>query len=123
MVASSSTFRPPPPPPGRVIRDLFGMLHDVRHATEALVYSNYLREAAVSTCLTTIFRRIASRMSWFLSSTAVLMQLPHRCRHLQWHCTGTDVGRCGAKQPAIECLTLCILRGMDGITLSYCYIL
>ena len=37
MIASSSTFRSHP---GRVIRDLFRLLNDVRHCTEALVYNN-----------------------------------------------------------------------------------
>ena len=45
MVASSSIF---------VIRDLFCLLHVVRHGTEALLYINYPREAAASTCLATI---------------------------------------------------------------------
>ena len=45
MIASSSTFRPYP---GRVIRDLFRQLHAIRHGTDALVYSNHPREAAVS---------------------------------------------------------------------------
>ena len=43
MIAiSGSTFRPHPE---RVIRDLFRLLHAVRHCTEALVYSmNHPRE-------------------------------------------------------------------------------
>ena len=46
MIASSSTFCPHP---GMVtIRDLFRQLHAIRHGTEALVYSNHPREAAVS---------------------------------------------------------------------------
>ena len=52
MVASDSTFRPHL---GRVIRDLFRLLHAVRHVTEALVYSDYPRAAAASTCLAIIF--------------------------------------------------------------------
>ena len=39
----ASTFRPHP---GRVIRDLFRLLHAVWHDIEALVYSNHPREAA-----------------------------------------------------------------------------
>ena len=47
----------------------------------------------------------------YLHSTVVLMQLPHRCRH-----------RCGhVKLPTVECLTLDLLRGMNGVTLNYCY--
>ena len=38
MIADSSTFRPHP---GRVIRDLFRLLHAVRHGTESLVYNKY----------------------------------------------------------------------------------
>ena len=45
---------------GRIIRDLFRLLCDVQHDTEALVYSNYPRETAVSTSLAIIFERIAS---------------------------------------------------------------
>ena len=45
---------------GKVSRDLFRLLHDVRHGTEALVYSDYPRDAAASTCLAIIFRRITS---------------------------------------------------------------
>ena len=33
----------------------------------------------------------------------------------------TDVGRGSLKQPAIECLTLGLSRGMNVITLRYCY--
>ena len=43
MIASSSTFRPHPE---RGIRDLFHLLHVLRHGTEALDYSNHPREAA-----------------------------------------------------------------------------
>ena len=41
MIASSSTFRPHP---GRAIRDLFRLLHAVRHGMEALVYNNHPRK-------------------------------------------------------------------------------
>ena len=34
---------------------------------------------------------------------------------------GTDVGRGSLKQPEIKCLTLGLSRGMNGVTLSYCY--
>ena len=71
MIASGRTFCPHP---GRVIRDLFRLLHAVWHATEALVYSNHPREAAASSYLTIIFGQIASGIPWFLRSTAVLMQ-------------------------------------------------
>ena len=37
--------------------------------TETIVYNNYPREAAVSTYLVKIFERIASGVSWLLSST------------------------------------------------------
>ena len=76
MIASSSTFCPHP---GRVIRDLFRQLHAVWHGTEALVYSNHPREAAASSYLAIIFGRIASGVPWLLCSTAVLMQLSHKC--------------------------------------------
>ena len=33
---------------------MFRLLHAVPHGTEALVYSNYQREAAASTCLAII---------------------------------------------------------------------
>ena len=94
------------------------------HGTEALDYSNYPREAAASTCLAIIFGRIASGVAWFLRSTAVLMLLPHQCRYYQCSVTtsaGTDVGRGSLKQPEIECLTLGLSHGMNGIILSYCY--
>ena len=76
MIASSSTFCPHP---GRVIRDLFRQFHAVWHGTGALVHSNHPREAAASSYLAIIFRRIASGVPWFLRSTAVLMQLSHQC--------------------------------------------
>ena len=75
MIASSSTFRPHA---GRVIRDLFRLLHAVRHGTEALVYNNHTRESTASSYLAIIFRRIASGVPWFLHLTAVPM--PMQCR-------------------------------------------
>ena len=53
----------------------------------------------------------------------VAMQPPHQCSHWQCRVTvsvGTDGGR--GKQPAIECLTLYLSRGIlvNGVTLSYC---
>ena len=51
MVASSSTFRTHL---GMVIRDLSCLLHAALHGTEALVYNDYLRGAAASTCLAII---------------------------------------------------------------------
>ena len=52
MIASSSTFRPHPT---RAIRDLFCLLHAVRHDTESLVYRNHPREAAASSYLAIIY--------------------------------------------------------------------
>ena len=52
IVASSSI---PPPHLGRVIMDLFRLLHAVRHGTEALVYSDHQRKAAISTSLAIVF--------------------------------------------------------------------
>ena len=75
MIVSSSTFCPNP---GRVIRDLFRQLHAAWHGTEALVYSNHLREAATSSYLAIIFGWIASGVPSFLRSAAVLMQLSHQ---------------------------------------------
>ena len=91
MAASSSIFD---------IRDLFCLLHVVRHGTEALglLYINYPREAAASTCLATISGWVSSIVPRFLHSTAVPMQLPHQCRHCQYSVTvsaGTGVG-CGS---------------------------
>ena len=80
MIASSSIFRPRP---GRVIKNLFRQLHAVWHGTEALVYSNHPRQAAASSYLAIIFGRIARGVPWFLRSTAVPMQLSHRC----WCCS------------------------------------
>ena len=57
MIASGSNYRPHL---GRVIRDLFRLLHAVRHGTEALVYSNHPRDVAASSFLAIIFGRIAS---------------------------------------------------------------
>ena len=60
------------------------------------MYINYPSEAATSTCLTIIFRRITRDVSWLLSLRAVVMELPHQCRHFQYIVTvnaGTDVGR------------------------------
>ena len=121
MIASSTTFRPHL---GRGIRDLFRMAHAVLHGTEALVYSNYPREATASTCLAIIFWPIASGIPWFFLSTAVPMQLLHRCRPCQYSVTvsaDTDVGRGSLKQPAIKCLTLGLSCGMNRVTLSYSY--
>ena len=49
---------------GKVIRGLFHMLYAVRHGTEALVYSDYQRDAAASECLAinSVSGRLA--MSW-----------------------------------------------------------
>ena len=68
-------------------------------------------------CLAIIFGGIASGVPWFLHSTAVPMQLPNRCRHCQCSVTvsaGTGVGRGSHKQPAIECLTSGLSRGMNA---------
>ena len=72
---------PPPPRLGRVISDLFRLLHVVRYGTEALVYRNYPRESVDSKCLAIIFGRIASDVPWLLHSTAGPMKFLHRCRH------------------------------------------
>ena len=80
MIASSGTFRPHP---GRIIRDLYHMLHALQHGTKALIYSNHRRETAASTCLAIIFEQIASGHPWFLRSTTVLMQLLYQCRRCQ----------------------------------------
>ena len=53
------------PHPGRVIRDLFPLLHAVRHGTEALVYISHPREAAVS-YVAIIFGWIASGVPWLI---------------------------------------------------------
>ena len=78
MVPSSSTFRTHL---GMVIRDLSRLLHAALHGMEALIYNDYLGEAAASTCLAIIFGGIASSLSWFLHSTGVPMQLPYQCSH------------------------------------------
>ena len=57
MVASKSTFRTHL---GRVNRGLSHMLHAARHATDSLVYSDYLREASASMCLVIISGQIAT---------------------------------------------------------------
>ena len=51
MAASSGNFRTHL---GRVIRDLFRIVHAARHDTEALVYSDYIREAIMTllSCVT-----------------------------------------------------------------------
>ena len=90
----------------------------------ALVYSNHPREAAASTYLAIIFGQNVSSVSWFLRSTAVPMQLPYQCSHCQ--CSVTTVQALmfavvALKQPTIECLTLGLTWGMNGVTLSYCY--
>ena len=76
LLATGITFRPDL---GSVIRDLFRLLHAVRHGI--VRYSDYPREAAASTRLAIIFGRIASGIPWFLRSIAVSMQLPHQCSH------------------------------------------
>ena len=68
FAAGGSTFRPHL---GRVIRDLFCLLHATWHGTEALVYRGYTREGAASTCLAIIVGGIASDVPWFLRSTAL----------------------------------------------------
>ena len=57
MVVSSSNFCPHL---GKVILDLFRLLHAVRHGTEALVYRDYPREAAAPLYLEIFFKWIAS---------------------------------------------------------------
>ena len=57
MIVSSSTFRSHL---GRVIGDLFRLLHAVLHGMETLVYSNYPRDAAASACVAIIFGQIFS---------------------------------------------------------------
>ena len=54
-----------------VIRNLSRLLLVVLHGTEALVYSNYPREPATSTCVTIISVLIAGGVPWFIRSTAV----------------------------------------------------
>ena len=65
MVTSGSSFHHHL---GSVIRDHFHMLHVVRHGMEALVYSDYARESAASTCMAIIFRQITSGVVWLLRS-------------------------------------------------------
>ena len=62
-IASSKSFRSHL---GRGIRDLLRLSHTVWLGTEALVYSDYTREAVASTCLAIIFGRIANGVPWFL---------------------------------------------------------
>ena len=57
MIASNSTFCRHQ---GKVISDLYRLLHAVRHGTEALIYNDHPREAAASLCLVIIFGRSAS---------------------------------------------------------------
>ena len=92
IAASTSTFCPHL---GRVIRDLFRLLHAVLHSTESLVYINYPREAAASTCLAIIFRRIANGIPQSFRSTAV-----HQCSRFSTGTAsaGNDVGHVSLKQ-------------------------
>ena len=73
MAANVSTLHPNLGGGGGVIGDLFRLLHAVLHGTEAPVYIKYPREAAASTLASIIFGVIASRIPWFLRSTAVRM--------------------------------------------------
>ena len=110
MVASSATFCPHL---GRVNGDLFRMLHAVLHGMKALVYSNY-------------HRSVCPYSSGGLSA-------PYRGSSAQQRCqcsshigagtasAGTDAGHGSLKEPAIECLTLGLSRGMNRVTLSYFY--
>ena len=75
MVASSSTCRTHL---GRVIRDLSRLLHIAPHGTEALVYSDYPREAAAYTWLAIILWWIARRVACLLCSKAVPYQYSSR---------------------------------------------
>ena len=100
--------------------DLFRLLHAVLYGTETPVYSKYPREAAASTCLVIIFRRIVSGIPSLLCSTAVPMQLPH-CRDSVTVSECTDAGRGSIKQPTIECSTSVLSLGMNGVNLSSCY--
>ena len=74
--------------------DLFYLFHDVLHGSEALVYNNYPKEAAASTCLAIIFGRISNG---FLRLTAVPMQLPHQGR------------RCNAVSLSVQTLMLAVV--------------
>ena len=96
-----------PPSEEGYYRDLLRQLHAVWHGTEALVYINHPREAAVSLYLAIIFGRIASGVPWFLRSTAVLMQLSISA--------GARVGCGSLKYPATACLTLGLSRVMNGV--------
>ena len=92
---------------GRVIRDLFRLLH-------ALVHSDYPRDATASKCLVIIFGRIASGVSWFIRSTTVPRQLPHQRKHWCWPWLGLRLS-------AMDYLIIGMSRGMNRVTLSYCY--
>ena len=114
MIASSSNFVPHP---GWVIRDLFHLLNAVSHHTEALIYSNYPREATASSYLAIIFVRIASGVSWFLCPTEVPMQLLYQCKH------ALMLAMVALKQPAIGCLTLCFSIWKNGAIVTALFLL
>ena len=109
MIANSSRPTSPPPHLGRVIKDLFRLLH-------ALVHSDYPRDATASKCLAIIFGRIASV---YPGSSA-----KQRCQGSSRINAGTGVGRGKAlnyRLSAIEYLTSGMSRGMNRVILSYCY--
>ena len=76
VVSGTSTFCP------HLVRVNRGLLHAVRHGTEALIYSHYPREAAASSYLAIIFGRIASGIPWFLHSTALQTVVALNNHHL-----------------------------------------
>ena len=104
MVASSATFYPHL---GRVIGDLFRMLHALLHGMKTLVYSNYHRSGGLSAA----YRGSSAQQRCQSSS------------HIGAGTTsaGTDAGHGSLKEPAILCLTLGPSRGMNRVTLSYFY--
>ena len=76
------TEPPPPQPHPRGDAPIWGeslWVCCTLYCTEALVYSDHPRKTAVFTCLAIIFGQIASGVPLFLRSTAVPMQLSHRC--------------------------------------------
>ena len=60
---------------GRVIRDLFRPLLTVLHGKEAVVCSDYPRDATASICLAIILGQIPSSVPWFLSNAGTGVNL------------------------------------------------
>ena len=96
---------------------MFRLLHALLHGTEALFYSNHPRDAAASTCLRAVCHRCTLVPLFNSGANAAFVSV--QTLPVQIHYSaGTDVGRGSLETPTIVCYTLCVSRGMNGVTLA-----